>query len=88
MRLHSLKHEKRIKIVLNSKWRQNPRWMPKFVFEIASTEFHLFQKAFLRSFYFDIARLFQKFKMTPESMMDAEICFLHSVYRIFQNINS
>jgi hypothetical protein len=39
MRLHSLKHEKRKKNVLNSKWRQNPRWVPKFVFEIASTEF-------------------------------------------------
>jgi hypothetical protein len=25
MRLHSLNHEKRKKIVLNSKWRQNPR---------------------------------------------------------------
>jgi hypothetical protein len=36
----------------NPKWRQNPRWMPKFVFDIASTEFRLFQKAFFRSFYF------------------------------------
>jgi hypothetical protein len=25
MRLHSLKHEKRKKNILNSKWRQNPR---------------------------------------------------------------
>jgi hypothetical protein len=57
MRLQSLKHEQRYKIVLNSKWRQNPRWMPKFVFDIASTEFHLFQNAFLRSFYFAIAQL-------------------------------
>jgi hypothetical protein len=37
MRLHSLKHEKLKKQILNEKWRQNPRWMPKFVFEIAST---------------------------------------------------
>jgi hypothetical protein len=57
MRLHSLKHETRKKIVLNSKWRQNPRWMPKFVFDIACTEFRLFQNAFLRSFYFAIAKL-------------------------------
>jgi hypothetical protein len=39
MRLYSLKHEKRKKMVSNSKWRQNPRWMPKFVFTIASTRF-------------------------------------------------
>jgi hypothetical protein len=57
MRLHSLKHEKRKKIVLNSKWHQNPRWMPKYAFEIASTESRLFQNAFLRSFYFAIAKL-------------------------------
>jgi hypothetical protein len=57
MRLHSLKHEKRKKIILNSKWRQNARWMPKFVFHIASTEFRLFQNAFLRSLYFAIAKL-------------------------------
>jgi hypothetical protein len=34
MRLHSLKHEKPKKIIVNSKWRQNPRWMPKFVFDM------------------------------------------------------
>jgi hypothetical protein len=50
-RLHSLKHEKRKKITLNSKWCQNPRWMSKFVFNITYTEFRLFQNAFLRSFY-------------------------------------
>jgi hypothetical protein len=61
LRLHSLKHAKtRKKIVLNSKWRQNPRWMPKFVFEIAFTEFHLFQNGFLCSFYFAIAKLLSK----------------------------
>jgi hypothetical protein len=59
-RLHSLKHEKRKKIVLNSKWRQNPRWMPKFVFDIASTEFRLFQNAFLHSLAFAIAKLLYK----------------------------
>jgi hypothetical protein len=53
MRLHALKHEKGKKIILNSKWRQNPRWMQKFV----STGFRLFQNAFLRFFYFPIAKL-------------------------------
>jgi hypothetical protein len=57
MHLHSLKHEKRIKIIVNSNWRQNLRWRPKFVFDIASTEFYLFQKVFLRSFYFAIIKL-------------------------------
>jgi hypothetical protein len=57
MRLHLLKHEKREKIVLNSKWRQNPRWMPKLVFDVASTELRLFQNAFLHSFSFAIAKL-------------------------------
>jgi hypothetical protein len=46
MRLHSLIHEKRKKIVLNSKWRQNPRW-----------NFVSFQNAFLRSFYLPVTQL-------------------------------
>jgi hypothetical protein len=57
MRLHSLKHEIRKKIVSNSKWRQNPRWMPKFVFDTASTEFRLFQNALLHFFSIAIANL-------------------------------
>jgi hypothetical protein len=57
MRLRSLKHEKRKKNILNSKWCRNPKWVPKFVFDKASTEFRLFQNAFLRSFYFAIAKL-------------------------------
>jgi hypothetical protein len=57
MRLHLLKHEKCKKNILNSKWRQNPRWMPKFVFDIASTDFRFFQNAFLRYFCFAITKL-------------------------------
>jgi hypothetical protein len=57
MRLHSLKHEICKKFISKSKWRQNPRWMPKFVFDIAFSEFHLFQNAFLRSCYFAITKL-------------------------------
>jgi hypothetical protein len=57
MRLHLLKHENCIKIVLNSKWRQNPRWMQKFVFDIESTDFRFFQNAFLGSFCFAITKL-------------------------------
>jgi hypothetical protein len=59
MRLHSLKHEKRKKIILNSKWRQKPRWMPKCVCNIAFTQFHIFQNAFLRSFYFALLNFFR-----------------------------
>jgi hypothetical protein len=43
MRLRSLKHEKRKKNILNSKWCRNPKWVPTFVFDKASTEFRLFQ---------------------------------------------
>jgi hypothetical protein len=50
MRLHSLQQEKRKKIVSNSKWRQNPKWMLKFVLYISSTEFCLFQNAFFLVF--------------------------------------
>jgi hypothetical protein len=59
MRLQSLKHEKRQKIVLNSKLRQNPRWMPKFVFDM-STELCLFQNAFLHFFFILLLIIFYR----------------------------
>jgi hypothetical protein len=84
MRLHSLKHEKRKKTILNSKWRQNPRWMPKFVFDILPTEFRLFQNTFLRSFYFAIAKLLKKYERENLRWMPKFVFYILSTeFRFF-----
>jgi hypothetical protein len=71
MRLHSLKHEKRKKIVLNSKWRQNPRWMPKFVFDIASTEVVFLERFF--AFFFLLLLNFYRNKLFSKTQNGARI---------------
>jgi hypothetical protein len=50
MHLHSLKQGKREKIVLNSKWRQNPRWMLKLVSDYRLQNFVFFKPLFCISF--------------------------------------
>jgi hypothetical protein len=46
MRLHPLKKDKTLKIILNSIWCQNPRWLPKIVFGIASSKIRFFKMLF------------------------------------------